>query len=160
MEKIEFKNLGEISIVLADDDHDDCLFFKEALDELLLSTKLITVHDGEKLMHLLNQLSTHHQNNNGNFPCVIFLDLNMPRKSGFDCLREIKQMDGLKHIPIVIFSTSLDMEVVDLLYNTGADYYIRKPGDFSALKNIILEALNRTCRDLKKPEREQFILQF
>lgn len=156
----EFINLNRLSILLADDDYDDCIFFKEALAELSLSAKLSTVHDGEKLMDWLSQFSMFTHETNDNFPHVLFLDLNMPRQSGFDCLIKIKQMERLKNIPIVIYSTSLDMDVVDLLYNSGADYYICKPSEFSALKSIILEALNLTCtHTLTKPERNQFILQ-
>ena len=77
--------LKQMFILLADDDTDDCIFFKEALDELLLPTKLMTVHDGEQLMHLLANESTE-------LPDVLFLDLNMPRKNGFECLEEIKSL--------------------------------------------------------------------
>ena len=64
-------NLKPLNIVLADDDTDDCLFFKEALGELIISTNLITVHDGEELMQLLTNETT-------KLPQILFLDLNMP----------------------------------------------------------------------------------
>ena len=92
-------NLKQLNILLADDDTDDCIFFENALGELLLSTNLTTVHDGEQLMLLLTKNSTE------NFD-VLFLDLNMPRKNGITCLDEIKHTDKLKSIPVIIFSTS------------------------------------------------------
>src|SRR5665647_2218424 len=91
-------NLIQLNILLADDDTDDCIFFKEALRELLLYTNLTTVQDGEQLMQLLT-------NETNELPHILFLDLNMPRKNGFECLSEIKQNKNLKDLPVVIFTT-------------------------------------------------------
>jgi CheY-like chemotaxis protein len=140
------------NFLLADDDIDDCVFFKDALEDLPISATLITVHDGVQLMNFLSAKSD-------NLPSALFLDLNMPRKSGFDCLSEIKQIDKLKNLPVIIFSTSLNVEVVDLLYQKGAHYYIRKPGEYNELKKIILEAITLTSgSDLPQPTRDKFIL--
>lgn len=145
-------NLMKYNLLLADDDSDDCLFFKEALEELPVVASLTTVNDGVQLMDFLSS-------NSENLPDALFLDLNMPRKSGFECLSEIKVIDKLKHLPIIIFSTSLDLDVVDSLYAKGANYYIRKPGDFSALKEVILEAITLTKKpNIKHPKRDEFIL--
>ena len=142
------------NLLLADDDPDDCSFFKDALDELPLATSLTTVNDGVQLMEFLST------NVSNKLPDMLFLDLNMPRKSGFECLAEIKQVDKLKHFPVVIFSTSLDMEVVDSLYEKGAAHYVQKPGDFSALKKVIFEAVTITAKDgFQQPSKEHFILQ-
>ncbi len=148
-------NKLKCNILLADDDDDDCAFFKEALDELLFSVTLETVNDGEQLMKfLLNSLAI------SKLPDLIFLDLNMPRKSGFECMTEIKSIDGLKHLPIIIFSTSLNNDIVDLMYDKGAIHYIQKPGDFSKLKKIIEIALLTTANNnFKQPLRNNFILQ-
>ncbi|MET7029939.1 response regulator [Sediminicola luteus] len=140
------------NLLLADDDSDDCLFFKEALEELPVDASLSTVNDGVQLMDFLSS-------NSGDLPDALFLDLNMPRKSGLECLTEIKVTDELKHLPIIIFSTSLDLDVVDSLYEKGANYYIRKPGDFSALKKVIFEAITLTNNaNSKHPNRDKFIL--
>lgn len=140
------------NLLLADDDSDDCLFFKEALEELPVDASLSTVNDGVQLMDFLSS-------NSGDLPDALFLDLNMPRKSGLECLTEIKVTEKLKHLPIIIFSTSLDLDVVDSLYEKGANYYIRKPGDFSALKKVIFEAITLTNNaNSKHPNREEFIL--
>ncbi|MBB4801552.1 CheY-like chemotaxis protein [Flavobacterium nitrogenifigens] len=94
------------------------------------------------------------------FPDVIFLDLNMPRKNGIECLIEIKENEKLKHLPVIIFSTSLDSEIVNNLYQKGASYYIRKPGEFSKLKTVIEKALTIASENnFKQPERANFILQ-
>lgn len=139
-------------LLLADDDMDDCLFFQEAIDELGLSINVRVVNDGVELMDFLTGHSVE-------LPDVLFLDLNMPRKSGFECLSEIKLIDSLKDLPVVIFSTSFDLDVVNKLYDNGAHYYIRKPGDFKILKNVILEATTLLAKNnIKQPERIDFIV--
>lgn len=125
--------LENIRLLLADDDEDDCFLFKEALNELHVSVSLTTVHDGEQLMLMLAH--------NAALPQLLILDLNMPRKNGFECLAEIKKNDHMKDLPVVIFSTSFDSEVINKLYRNGAHLYIRKPSDFSDLKKAIRDAL-------------------
>ena len=132
--------LKQFNILLADDDTDDCLFFKKALEELQLSTHLITVYDGEQLMKYLSENSEH-------LPDVLFLDLNMPRKTGFECLSEIKEDKKLRDIPVVMFSTSFPQDrnyeenMINTLSKMGAHHYIRKSGDFVKLKQLIHNAL-------------------
>ncbi len=121
--------------MLADDDEDDCFFFKEALEELSIATHLTTVHDGEQLLQWLTT-------NTGPLPDALFLDLNMPRKGGYDCLVEIKADQWLRHIPVIIFSTSLEKEVADRLYQIGAFASFRKPTDFSQLRKLIQQTLS------------------
>ena len=145
-------NKPKYNLLLADDDEDDCAFFKDALDDLRLDVSFNTVANGVDLMKYLTDKSS------VDLPDILFLDLNMPRKSGFECLSEIKLIDKLKHLPVIIFSTSLDMKVVDLLYERGATFYIRKPGDFSKLKKVILDALTITQNMVKQPARDNFIL--
>jgi len=123
-----------IHILLADDDNDDCLLFEEALGELPLPTRLSVANDGEQLMQLLTNETTV-------FPDVIFLDLNMPRKNGIECLFEIKGNRMIKHLPVVMYSTSAQPELISLFYRHGAQNYIRKPAEFAQLKKVIYEAL-------------------
>ena len=145
-------NLKHLNILLADDDIDDCIFFKEALGELMISTDLTTVHDGEQLMQLLT-------NEINELPHILFLDLNMPRKNGFECLSEIKQNSKLKDLPVIIFSTSFEQEVVNLLYKSGAQYFIRKPSVFLQFKEIILHALLLILDEsISHSTKEDFVL--
>lgn len=141
-----------LQLLLADDDKDDSDLFKEALDELPVKTSIVTVSDGEQLMHLLDKRMN-------NLPQVLFLDLNMPRKNGFECLSEIKQDVRLKNLPVIIFSTSFDKDIVDLLYTNGAHFYISKPNEFDKLKEVIHAALQAVAKDHSvKPGRENFVL--
>jgi CheY-like chemotaxis protein len=140
-------------LVLADDDLDDCSFFREALEEIPVAVSLTVVHDGVELMRFLS-------NNQDNLPDLLFLDLNMPRKTGFECLTEIKAHDKLKYLPVIIYSTSLDIDVLNLLHEKGAGYYVRKPGDFSKLKKVIHEAILISSQGIaNSPSREKFVLQ-
>lgn len=137
---------------MTDDDHDDCILFEDALRELPIPTLLTTIYNGEQLMQLLTK-------NIHNLPDVLFLDLNMPRKNGFACLEEIKRNEELKQLPVIIFSTSFEQEVVNLLYKKGALFYIRKPADFSQLKKVLHQALIFIKEEnFAQPTKENFVL--
>jgi response regulator RpfG family c-di-GMP phosphodiesterase len=141
-----------ILLLLADDDNDDRMFFKDALLELKLSVNLTLVENGTELMKLLTD-------NTYVKPHVIFLDINMPRKNGIECLREIKCNDTLKEIPIIMFTTAYDTELVNTLYSGGVQYFIRKPNNFSELKSVIEKAISLIELDSKsQPGLEDFVL--
>lgn len=106
-----------------------------------LITELTRVKDGEQLMQVLND-------ENNLVPQLLFLDLNMPRRNGFECLEEIKKNKKLSALPVVIFSTSYEQEVVNELYKSGAQYFIRKPSEFSQYKKIIFHILTLTAQDI------------
>jgi signal transduction histidine kinase/DNA-binding response OmpR family regulator len=143
-----------LKLTLADDDRDDLLLFKLALTELGISTQLTSVKNGEQLIQNLHE-------NLENLPDILFLDLNMPRKNGFQCLGEIKQDERLKNIPVVIYSTSYQKEVVNMLYNNGAHHYIQKNNDFALVKQAIHQAIvSITQNALTQPPREKFVLTF
>ena len=131
-----------INILLADDDKDDRLFFENALKEITIPTQLKTVNDGEELMDYLDKNQEH-------LPDILFLDLSMPRKTGYECLTEIKENIKLKDIHVVVFSTSYtrdkvyELNLANRLFEIGAQNYIRKPGDFKQLRNIIELSLTK-----------------
>jgi CheY-like chemotaxis protein len=140
------------NILLADDDEDDCLFFRDALDELYINSTLNVVSNGVELMTFLEK-------NIGNLPNVLFIDLNMPRKTGIDCLSEIKKHEKLTHLSIIMFSTAYDLEIVDFLYAKGAQHFIRKPAEFSNLKSVVSKALTM-CKinNNLQPCKEKFVI--
>ena len=126
--------LQQLNILLADDDVDDCMFFKQALQEIPVSSSLAIVHDGDQLMKYLIE-------NSEQLPDVLFLDINMPKKSGPECLSEIKQTKMLENLPVVMFSTSNSWDTIKMLFKSGAHVYIHKPNDFAQLKQVIHHAL-------------------
>ncbi|MEO5967850.1 MAG: response regulator [Ferruginibacter sp.] len=144
---------ASINLLLADDDEDDCQFFKEALEVLPFKSTINVVNDGEQLMRLLSAENTI-------LPDILFLDLNMPRKSGYECLAAIKLIDKLKTLPVVVYSTSIGNDILNLLNDVGANFYIQKPGNFSDLKTLILEAIVLVTQK-KTPQtlNETFVIQ-
>ncbi len=152
-------NLNQLNILLADDDIDDCVFFNQAVKELLLPGNFKAVHDGEQLMQYLT-------NETNKLPHVLFLDLNMPRKNGFECLSEIKCNEKLKQLPVVIYSTSFEQGMVSQLYQHGAQYFIRKPSEFAQFKKIIHQTLGLMSTTLPtdnngnitQPKEENFVI--
>lgn len=123
-----------IHILLADDDEDDRMFFKDAFEEIKIKTKVSTVNDGIELINYLTRP-------NIILPHVLFLDLNMPLKNGMECLKEIKAIDKFKEIAIAIYSTSASEEDIEHTFVNGANVYIKKPSDFEALKKILSEVI-------------------
>lgn len=123
-----------IHIVLADDDIDDRTFFTDAFDDLKINTKVKTLNDGQELMDYLNS-------ENAVIPHVLFLDLNMPRKNGMECLAEIKRNEKFNDVAIAIYSTSASEEDIENTFILGANIYIKKPDDFNNLKKILSEVV-------------------
>ncbi|WP_395054620.1 response regulator [Flavobacterium sp.] len=119
-----------LHIMLADDDQDDRDFFSEAFDDLKIKTRLNLFNDGQQLMNYLLKTDC-------DLPHILFLDLNMPIKSGIECLLEIKQEKHLKDIAIAIYSTSASEEDIEETFINGANIYIKKPSDFKVLKKVL-----------------------
>lgn len=144
-------NTKQMNILLADDDIDDRNFFKDALKALPLTTSLTTVNDGDELMNYLLA-------NTEQLPHVLFLDINMPAKNGFECLEEIKQNKKLKDIPVVMFSTSSEQDKIKILFKTGADVYIHKPSNFAQLVQVIHHALPMAAENIFSNSTLKYIL--
>ena len=120
------------TLLLAEDDEDDYVLFSEAIKEFPGSLNLNWVKNGEELMDALKRDRTD----------IIFLDINMPLKNGFECLTEIRGDEQLKEIPVIIYSTSDDSKLINWMYNAGANLYLCKPTDFKRLKSRILKAIS------------------
>ncbi len=123
-----------IYVLLADDDEDDRLFFKEAFDSIKIKTIVKTVNDGVELMDYLTQ-------SKNKLPHILFLDLNMPRKSGMECLLDIKHLEYLNDVAIAIYSTSASEQDIEDAFVKGANVYIKKPNDIEKLKNLLEEVI-------------------
>jgi CheY-like chemotaxis protein len=135
-----------LRVLLADDDDDDCFFFNQILTSLPVATALTVVRDGEQLMDLLQQ--------EGNtLPDIVFLDLNMPRLSGYECLVELKRDPQLIHLPVIILSTFILPELQERLYSLGAMRCVQKPTDFNQLRVLIGEVIARFVAATDAPIR-------
>jgi CheY-like chemotaxis protein len=126
-----------ITLLLADDDPDDRLLARQALEKSRLANDLHCVEDGEELLDYLHRRGKYSDPKQSPRPGLILLDLNMPRKDGREALREIKNDPKLRDIPIVILTTSKAEEDVARTYNLGVNSYITKPVKFAALVEIM-----------------------
>lgn len=116
-------------LFLVDDDIDDHEIFKSALQKVGEDLALLTATNGYEALNVLSTAST--------LPDYIFVDLNMPRMGGLQFLKEIKQTDTLKNIPVIIYSTSSNPSDIAKTKQLGAISFITKPSRFSDLCNIL-----------------------
>lgn len=122
-------------VLLIDDDVDDQSFFRSALSELSEETELLLACDGNEGLEIL-------QNTINNLPELIFLDLRMPRFNGKDCLLKIKADNRLKDIPVIIYTTSKDVEESEHLQHLGAVHFVTKPCDPEEICYVLSVVLN------------------
>ena len=121
------------TLLLADDDPDDRLLVKDALQETRWRADLQMVEDGVELMDYLFRRGRYVDAGEAPPPSLILLDLRMPRKSGHQALKEIKEDPDLRRIPVVIWTTSSQEQDISLSYYLGGNSYITKPASFEAL---------------------------
>ncbi len=127
-------NYGKpITILVADDDPDDRLMIKEALDEARLANGVDFVEDGVELMDYLHRRGNHADRPGSSMPGLLLLDLNMPRKDGREALEEIRADLKLKRIPVIVLTTSAAEEDILRTYDLGASSFITKPVTFADL---------------------------
>src|SRR6476469_4442559 len=124
-----------IQVLLIDDDRDDAELFKEALSEINSSIVFEHYKDSKTGLRVLLDKHT-------NLPDLIFLDINMPIVSGWQCLSEFKKTDHLKHIPVIMFTTSSQMKEKETAKQLGAEGFITKPNEYKALKELLSLVLN------------------
>ncbi|MFQ5809041.1 MAG: response regulator [Armatimonadota bacterium] len=126
-----------ITILVADDDEEDCMLIREAFQESRLVNGLRFVHDGEELMDYLHRRGKYAAPTAAPRPGLILLDLNMPKKDGREALGQIKADPALRQIPIVVLTTSQAEEDVYRSYDLGVNSYIAKPVTFGSLVEVV-----------------------
>jgi CheY-like chemotaxis protein len=145
-------NNDPLFILLADDDEADRRLFTEAFSELQIKNIVVTVNNGEELMKWLNEKQIL-------LPQLLFLDLNMPRKNGLQCLKEIRSNEKLKDISVAIYSTSNSEKDVEETFRNGANVYIHKPNDFNILKQVLEKAIMTAYKYQQEGmKKENFLL--
>lgn len=137
------KTINPSRILLADDDADDRELFEEALSDIHPDAVLTTAQDGEELMFILK---------NYHKPDLLFLDLNMPRKNGKECLHEIVKHPELQKIPIIIYSTSVNPTDIEETFSLGAILFFRKPNSYEELKRNVSEIFKEKLNSPRSKE--------
>lgn len=122
-----------IVILIADDDAEDRMLVKDALEECNLTNKMHFVENGEELLDYLHNRGKYTDKAAHPTPGIILLDLNMPKKDGREALKEIKADEKLRIIPIVVLTTSKAEEDILRTYNLGVSSFVTKPVTFAAL---------------------------
>jgi CheY-like chemotaxis protein len=130
------------TILLVDDDPDDQLLFAEALQDANDAVLCLTADNGIEALSKLNFGTVE-------LPDLIFMDVNMPRMNGIDCLKEIKKTDSLKGIPVIMYSTSCSPAYQKECFDIGAALYIEKPSDFARLCSLLKQITTQGIPDVK-----------
>lgn len=120
-------------LMLIDDDEDDRLIFKEAIKEIDPSIICTTAEDGESGFETLTRLAP--------FPDYIFLDINMPKINGFECLKRIRENKRWSNIPVIIHSTSRSASDIRKAEEFGANYYLVKEGHYEGMCKMLRKIL-------------------
>lgn len=144
----------KLKIFLAEDDIDDRSFFKDAFEEVKMKHILKIFEDGISLMDYLER-------EDAIIPDIIFMDINMPGLSGMECLKDIRTSQKLSEIVVAIYSTSASPSNIEDAFIEGANVYIKKPDEFSALKKIISEITNISWQYITDGlNRQNFMLSY
>ena len=131
-----------IVILMADDDADDRLLAKDALNECQITNALHFVENGEELLDYLRHEGKYAALVDTPRPGLILLDLNMPRKDGREALQEIKADPKLRSIPVVVLTTSKADTDISRIYELGANSFITKPVSFDALIKVMSDLVH------------------
>ena len=123
-------------ILIADDDADDRMFLEQAMRQNGYSQGIQFVNDGEELMDYLYRKGEFNSQN-APWPSMLILDLNMPRKNGFQALLEIKENPKLRRLPVIVMTTSSAEEDVLKTYNLGVNSFVTKPFNYNRLVEIV-----------------------
>lgn len=129
------QTLEPLTIFYTDDDPDDQQLFKEVLAEIGGHHHIFTQNHGEELMNMLK--------NPPPSPHIVFLDLNMPVKNGYEVLKEIRNSDSLQTTPVVVFTTSDDKDSIAMTKNLGADMFVSKPASYSQYKKTLGDLISK-----------------
>lgn len=127
------RSVAQGVVVLAEDDSATSKLVEMAFEDIGSSIEFIVVQDGQELMEFLRREGEHGE---AKRPHLVLLDLNMPRKNGFEALSEIRDDDALKDLPVVILTTSDSRQDIKRCYRMGASSFVTKPAGFVALREL------------------------
>ena len=133
----------QLNLLIVDDDPDDRAFFIEAAREVDEGIECMTAGNGQKALEIL-------RNGDTLLPDLIFMDIRMPLMNGKKCLFEIKNDDRLKHIPVIIYTTSKVIEESIELKKMGACHFISKPGNADEIYYLVSVVIEEHLLSIKK----------
>lgn len=139
-------NSKAIQIFYIDDDQDDLDFFQEATNDIGESVQLFKL--AAEMINTLENLPSD--------PTMLFLDLNMPIKSGFDIIKELRASKAFRNLPLIVYSTAESTETVTRCRQLGASMYIVKPTSIAYLRKAIKYVVDVDW-DSHSPDAKNFL---
>lgn len=143
--------LKPFSILVAEDDEDDYLLTLEALKEAGVSSEVHWVKDGNETLEYLSTVLEGNCGSSRQFPSLILLDLNMPKKDGREALEEIKSNPNFRKIPVIVMTTSSADSDITKSYDLGVNSFIQKPDRFHDLVEMVRVVVNYWLNTVKLP---------
>lgn len=141
---------GQLKIFYTDDDEDDKEIFKEIVSEIKPHAEVELQSDGAELLHILRKDEVK--------PDLLFLDINMPNKDGFEVLDEMRERHHHKRIPVIMLSTSSNEDVINKARRMGATLYVCKPNSYGKFRSILTTLLEIDWKQgLEKDVAEKFV---
>ncbi|GLU52165.1 response regulator [Dyadobacter frigoris] len=131
--------MRSIHILLVEDNEGDILLTTEALQEGRVLNKISVVRDGQEAIDFLNRKGKHTL---AEQPDLVLLDVNLPKKNGHEVLQYIKKSDDIKHIPVIMLTTSSSERDISLSYQNHANCYITKPVELEGFLNVVTQIEN------------------
>ncbi len=138
-----------IHILFADDDSDEFYLFNEALEHSGLNFILSRAIDGNDLIFVLK---------NKPVPDMVVIDINMPYKDGLEALTEIRSIEKLLNLPLIMYSTTQNAATIELSYQKGATFFVVKPHNFDGMVKVVKRIFVTQWEKGKKTSREQFLI--
>ena len=138
-----------LHILFTDDDSDESYLFNEALEHSGLDVVLSYANDGNSLLSFLkcNPL-----------PDVVVIDINMPHKDGLEALAEIRNQPEFSTLPLIIYSTTTNKNIIDSSYQKGANLFVVKPDNFDGMVTVVKKLGSMDWKNKMQPSRDQFVI--
>ena len=124
-------------ILYAEDEKNDIFFLRRAFEKTGITQPLVVVPDGQEVIHYLGGLGPFADRDQFPIPCLILLDLNMPKKSGLEVLQWIRSKSSVPTIPVVVMTSSVQDSDLHRAYQEGANAYLVKPSSHTELIEMV-----------------------
>lgn len=142
-----------VHILLVEDNEGDILLTREALEDSKIQVKLSVVKDGKEAIDFTGKQGKY---TDAEMPDLLLLDVNLPKKNGHEVLHFIKVNENLKHIPVIMLTTSSSEKDINLSYNNYASCYITKPNDVNDFLAIVAAIENFWISIVKLPTKKYY----
>lgn len=145
--------MRSVHILLVEDNEGDILLTKEAFDDLELPSRISVAKDGKEAIDFLTREGKHAD---AKLPDLLLLDINLPKKNGIEVLRFIKNSEDLKHIPVIILTTSSSERDIIESYKNYVNCYITKPVEVENFLNVVSKVGDLWISTAKLPFQNKF----